>query len=141
MVSNAVSLRPVVTLVVTLVGTVVGGVALGYGAATLVSVSTGSGSSAGFAALAGALYGSIAGAALGAIVALLIAFRADAGRVRAITIAVMIVGGAVLFLALAGASSQIGDGLVEIPTVWLAVALPLGALLGRWIAVRTTSAD
>ena len=63
------------------------------------------------------------------LAAILIAFRQDQGRVRAITIAVMIVAGAVIFFGLAGVASQIDDNLVEPPLLWLVVALPAGALL------------
>lgn len=139
--AHEISLKPVLTIVSTLIGTAVGGAALGYGLGALVAASTGSGSSGGFAALGAALYGGIGGAVIGAIAAILIAFRQDQGRVRAITIAVMIVAGAVIFFGLAGVASQIDDNLVEPPLLWLVVALPAGALLGRWLAVRVSRTD
>lgn len=134
--AHEISLRPVITILSTLVGAIVGGAALGYGAGAIVAASTGSGSTGGFAALGAALYGSIVGAVAGAVTGILIAFRREPGRVRAITIAAMILAGAALFFGLAGVASQIDDDLVEPPVVWLAVALPGGALIGRWLAVR-----
>jgi len=127
----------VITIISTLLGAVVGGAALGYGAGAIVAASTGSGSTGGFAALGAALYGSIVGAVAGAITGILIAFRREPRRARAITVAAMILAGALLFFGLAGVASQIDDSLVEPPVVWLAVALPGGALIGRWLAVRT----
>ncbi len=87
----------------------------------------------GFAEFLPVLWSAIVGSVLGAGIALVIAFRDEPARMRAVTAGMVVVFGLAM---VAAAFSGVADIMVVHP-VTLVVALPLLALLGRRLAGRT----
>ncbi|MFP4148309.1 MAG: hypothetical protein ACLFV0_02360 [Nitriliruptoraceae bacterium] len=87
----------------------------------------------GLATLLPVLWSAIVGIVVGAGVALVIAFRDEPARPRAVTAGTVVAVGTGMFLA---AITDVVDVLVAHP-ITLAVVLPLVALLARLLVVRT----
>lgn len=88
----------------------------------------------GLATLLPVLWSAIVGILVGSAVALALAFRDEPTERRSVTVAVVLVPGALLFT---GALVDVVDVMVVHPLT-LAVLLPVLALLGRSIATRGT---
>jgi hypothetical protein len=90
----------------------------------------------GLATLLPVLWSAIVGIVLGAGVALLVAFRDEPARPRALTAGTVLVVGLAMFIA---ALTNIVGVIVAHP-ITMAVVLPLVALLARLMVVRTSGA-
>ena len=119
----------------TVVATVLGGiVGMGAGVAVGDVVTEPTMDVQGLATLLPVLWSAIVGIVLGAGVALLVAFRDEPARPRALTAGTVVVVGLAMFLA---AFTDVVDVMVAHP-VTMAVVLPLVALLARLMVVRTS---
>lgn len=123
-------MRPGRTVVATVVGGIVG---LAVGVAVGGVVIEPMMDMQGLATLLPVLWSAIVGIVLGAGVALLIAFRDEPARVRAVTAGTVLVVGLALFVA---AITDVVDVMVAHP-ITMAVVLPLAALLARRFVVGT----
>lgn len=124
-------MRPGRTVVATVVGGIVG---LAVGVAVGGVVIEPMMDMQGLATLLPVLWSAIVGIVLGAGAALLVAFRDEPARARAVTAGTVVVAGLVMFIA---ALTDIVDVMVVHP-VTMAVALPVVALLARLTVVRTS---
>jgi hypothetical protein len=86
----------------------------------------------GLATLLPVLWSAIVGIVLGAGVALVVAFRDEVVRARAVTAGTVVVVGLMMFVA---ALTEVADVMVAHPLT-MAVALPVVALLARLLARR-----
>lgn len=126
-------LRPVRTAVATVLGCVAGAVAgIAVGDLLILPMVE----LEGFAEFLPVLWSVIVGSVLGAGIALVVAFRDEPARMRAVTAGLVVVIGLV---TVAAAFTGIADIMVVHP-VTLVVALPVVALLGRLLAGRTGGA-
>lgn len=87
----------------------------------------------GLAELLPVLWSAVVGIVLGAGIALVVAFRDEPTRARAVTAGMVVVVGLTMFVV---ALADVVDVMVAHP-VTMAVALPVVALLARLLAVRT----
>lgn len=89
----------------------------------------------GLATLLPVLWSAIVGIVLGSGIALVVAFRDEPARSRAVTAGTVVVVGLTMFIA---ALTDIADVMVAHPLT-MAVALPVVALLARLLLVRTSA--
>jgi hypothetical protein len=126
-------LRPGRTVVTTVLGGIVG---MGVGVVVGDVVIGPTMDVQGLATLLPVLWSAIVGIVLGAGVALLVAFRDEPARPRALTAGTVLVVGLAMFIA---ALTNIVGVIVAHP-ITMAVVLPLVALLARLMVVRTSGA-
>ena len=132
-------IRPLRTIAAALCGGALGAVVffLVVGQAVWVLMSDEPDATRGLAGVGAAVVAAGIGAFAGAATALGFAFRRASARERLVTVITVLIAGPPLFALAAITFAQIDDAL-SLPPVWLAIAVPGTALLGRWLATRTT---
>lgn len=126
--TDAVTVRPGRTAVAALVGGVIGGPLFFFGAAPVFSLVGLDDHYTGLGALLVGLVVGAAGAFIGAAVTLVVAFRDEPRRSRAVTAVVTLVLGPAM-LATLQAVGDPGAGIL-----WLVLSVLVSAFAGRWLA-------